>query len=65
MVCDAIDPVLITLLLQNEENRLLYDDGNGVQYGSFGDAALNGEGDTAEVQRENEALQRVVAKTSK
>jgi hypothetical protein len=52
-------------LLQSEENRLLYDDGNGVQYGSFGDAALNGEGDTAEVQRENEALQRVVAKTSK
>ncbi|KAM0254668.1 hypothetical protein ACHAQJ_006518 [Trichoderma viride] len=49
---------------ENEENRLLYDDGNGVQYGSFGDAALNGEGDTAEVQRENEALQRVVAKTS-
>jgi hypothetical protein len=53
------------VLLQSEENRLLYDDGNGVQYGSFGDAALNGEGDTAEVQRENEALQRVVAKTSK
>ncbi|KAL6889121.1 hypothetical protein GGI43DRAFT_225569 [Trichoderma evansii] len=49
---------------ESEENRLLYDDGNGVQYGSFGDAALNGEGDTAEVQRENEALQRVVAKTS-
>lgn len=36
-----------------------------MQYGSFGDAALNGEGDTAEAQRENEALQRVVAKTSK
>nr|WNZ75434.1 hypothetical protein [Trichoderma harzianum] len=49
---------------QSEENRLLYDDGNGMQYGSFGDAALNGEGDTAEAQRENEALQRVVAKTS-
>lgn len=53
------------VLLQSEENRLLYGDGNDVQYGSFGDAALNGEGDTAEVQRENEALQRVVAKTSK
>ncbi|KAL7931519.1 hypothetical protein V8C35DRAFT_282517 [Trichoderma chlorosporum] len=49
---------------ESEENRLLYDDGNGMQYGSFGDAALNGEGDTAEAQRENEALQRVVAKTS-
>lgn len=62
--CHAILPVLTTRL-QSEENRLLYDDGNGVQYGSFGDGALNGEGDTAEVQRENEALQRVVAKTSK
>ncbi|KAL7785926.1 late endosomal/lysosomal adaptor and MAPK and MTOR activator domain-containing protein [Trichoderma ceciliae] len=49
---------------ENEEDRLLYDDGNVMQYGSFGDAALNGEGDTAEAQRENEALQRVVAKTS-
>jgi hypothetical protein len=36
-----------------------------MQYGSFGDGTLNGEGDTAEAQRENEALQRVVAKTSK
>ncbi|KAL6853193.1 hypothetical protein J3F83DRAFT_512582 [Trichoderma novae-zelandiae] len=49
---------------ETEENRLLYDDGNGMQYGSFGDGALNGEGDNAEAQRENEALQRVVAKTS-
>ncbi|EGR44669.1 uncharacterized protein TRIREDRAFT_111991 [Trichoderma reesei QM6a] len=49
---------------ETEENRLLYDDGNGMQYGSFGDGTLNGEGDTAEAQRENEALQRVVAKTS-
>lgn len=49
---------------QGEESRLLYEDGNGMQYGSFGDAAMGGD-DTVEAQRENEALQRVVAKTSK
>src|SRR5690242_1907754 len=35
-----------------------------MQYGSFGDQAINGENDTVEAQRENEALQRVIAKTS-
>jgi hypothetical protein len=35
-----------------------------MQYGSFGDQAINGENDTLEAQRENEALQRVIAKTS-
>ncbi|KAH7261518.1 late endosomal/lysosomal adaptor and MAPK and MTOR activator-domain-containing protein [Fusarium redolens] len=49
---------------EEEENRLLYDDVNGMQYGSFGDQAINGENDTLEAQRENEALQRVIAKTS-
>ncbi|KAF9773301.1 hypothetical protein IL306_008939 [Fusarium sp. DS 682] len=49
---------------EEEENRLLYDDANGMQYGSFGDQAINGENDTLEAQRENEALQRVIAKTS-
>ncbi|CAM1505756.1 Fc.00g113930.m01.CDS01 [Cosmosporella sp. VM-42] len=49
---------------EDEENRLLYDDANGMQYGSFGDQNLAGENDTLEVQRENEALQRVVARTS-
>ncbi|KAJ4270550.1 hypothetical protein NW762_002238 [Fusarium torreyae] len=49
---------------EEEENRLLYDDANGMQYGSFGDQAISGENDTLEAQRENEALQRVVAKTS-
>ncbi|GJN73777.1 late endosomal/lysosomal adaptor and MAPK and MTOR activator domain-containing protein [Purpureocillium lilacinum] len=48
---------------ENEEGRLLYEDGNGMQYGSFGDPALGGD-ETIEAQRENEALQRVVAKTS-
>jgi hypothetical protein len=52
------------LFAQEEENRLLYDDANGMQYGSFGDQAINGENDTLESQRENEALQRVIAKTS-
>lgn len=35
-----------------------------MQYGSFGEG-LNGEHDTIEAQRENEAIQNVVAKTSK
>ncbi|KAH8172352.1 late endosomal/lysosomal adaptor and MAPK and MTOR activator domain-containing protein [Sarocladium implicatum] len=48
---------------EDEENRLLYDDANGAQYGSFGEPALSGD-DTVEAQRESEALQRVVAKTS-
>ncbi|KAF4998334.1 hypothetical protein FGRMN_3214 [Fusarium graminum] len=52
------------LFNKEEENRLLYDDANGMQYGSFGDQAINGENDTLESQRENEALQRVIAKTS-
>ncbi|KAI9150263.1 hypothetical protein HJFPF1_10022 [Paramyrothecium foliicola] len=49
---------------EDQENRLLFDDANGMQYGSFGDGALNGDVDTNEAQREHEALQRVVAKTS-
>ncbi|PFH61357.1 hypothetical protein XA68_17535 [Ophiocordyceps unilateralis] len=48
---------------ESEESRLLYEDGSGMQYGSFGDGALGGD-DTLEAQRESEALQRVVAKTS-
>ncbi|KAK2594195.1 hypothetical protein QQS21_008084 [Conoideocrella luteorostrata] len=48
---------------ESEENRLLYDDGHGMQYGSFNDPAMSCD-DTLEAQREHEALQRVVAKTS-
>ncbi|RCI16129.1 hypothetical protein L249_3083 [Ophiocordyceps polyrhachis-furcata BCC 54312] len=48
---------------ETEESRLLYDDGGGLQYGSFGDGVMGGD-DTIEAQREMEALQRVVAKTS-
>ncbi|KAH7323080.1 hypothetical protein B0I35DRAFT_390079 [Stachybotrys elegans] len=47
-----------------ETDRLIYDDSNGMPYGGFGDSILNGDVDTAEAQRENDALQRVVAKTS-
>ncbi|RDA89692.1 hypothetical protein CP533_5257 [Ophiocordyceps camponoti-saundersi (nom. inval.)] len=48
---------------ETEESRLLYEDGGGMQYGSFGDGVLGGD-DSLEAQREMEALQRVVAKTS-
>ncbi|KAG7109678.1 hypothetical protein HYQ44_011662 [Verticillium longisporum] len=49
---------------EDEESRLLFDDPNGIHYGSFGDQSMSGQEDPVEVQRENEALQRVVAKTS-
>jgi len=48
----------------DEDTGLLYDDANGIQYGSFGDHAVNGESDTVEVQRENEAIQHVISRTS-
>ncbi|KAJ3498865.1 hypothetical protein NLG97_g792 [Lecanicillium saksenae] len=47
---------------EQEENRLLYDDDVTMQYGSFAEA--HGGDDSVEAQRENEALQQVVAKTS-
>ncbi|KAF4595723.1 late endosomal/lysosomal adaptor and MAPK and MTOR activator domain-containing protein [Ophiocordyceps camponoti-floridani] len=48
---------------ETEESRLLYDDGSGMLYGSFGDGAMGGD-ETLEALREAEALQRVVARTS-
>lgn len=42
----------------------MYDDGHGMQYGSFNDQSMGGDY-TVEAQREHEALQRVIAKTSK
>ncbi|ROT43811.1 hypothetical protein SODALDRAFT_269421 [Sodiomyces alkalinus F11] len=49
---------------EDEESRLL-DDPNGIHYNSFGEPGINGQDNNpVEVQRENEALQRVVAKTS-
>lgn len=50
---------------QDEESRLLLDDPNNFQYGSFGDQNMNAQADPLESQREIEALQKVVAKTSK
>ncbi len=49
---------------QEDESRLLFDDPNGMHYGSFGEQQINGQDDPLEVQREIEALQRVVARTS-
>ena len=50
--------------LQDEESPLFMDDGNNLHYGSFDDPHLSGQDDPVEVQRENEALLRVVARTS-
>ncbi|VUC38245.1 unnamed protein product [Clonostachys rosea] len=46
-------------LREDEETALIYEEEHGVNYGSFG------EHDSNEAQRENEAIQSVVAKTSK
>ncbi|KAJ2898002.1 hypothetical protein MKZ38_004220 [Zalerion maritima] len=48
----------------DEESPLFIDDGNNIHYGSFNDQHMTGQEDPAEVQREIEALQRVVARTS-
>lgn len=56
-------PILI--YLQDDVSRLLFDDPTNIQYGSFGDHSLNPQADPLESQREVEALQRVVARTSK
>lgn len=51
---------------QDESSRLIFDDPNGHNYGSFGDQHVGvAQADPLEVQRETEALQKVVAQTSK
>lgn len=50
---------------QDDVSRLLFDDPNNLQYGSFGEHNMNSQADPLESQREVEALQRVVARTSK
>lgn len=51
---------------QDESSRLLFDDPHGHHYGSFADQhAGTTQADPQEVQRETEALQKVVAQTSK
>ncbi|KAH9907164.1 late endosomal/lysosomal adaptor and MAPK and MTOR activator-domain-containing protein [Xylariomycetidae sp. FL2044] len=49
---------------EDDVSRLLFDDANNLQYGSFGDHTMNPHTDPLESQREVEALQRVVARTS-
>ncbi len=57
--------MLIASILQDDVSRLLFDDPNHMQYGSFADHNLNSQADPLESQREVEALQRIVARTSK
>lgn len=59
------DQLLANRPLQEDESRLLLDDPNNFQYGSFGEQNANTHTDPLESQRELEALQKVVAKTSK
>ncbi|KAH8816018.1 late endosomal/lysosomal adaptor and MAPK and MTOR activator-domain-containing protein [Xylogone sp. PMI_703] len=50
---------------EDESSRLLYGDNQSHQYGSFGDQNVGiVQADPQEVQRETEALQKVVAQTS-
>jgi hypothetical protein len=54
------------LLHQDEHSRLLFDDPHGNHYGSFGEQSAGiVQADPQEVQRETEALQKVVMHTSK
>ncbi|TGJ86386.1 hypothetical protein E0Z10_g2381 [Xylaria hypoxylon] len=50
---------------EDDVARLLSDDPNYMQYGSFAEHNLNSQADPLESQREAEALQRIVARTSK
>lgn len=55
----------LTLSLnQDDEAQHLFDDPNNMHYGSFDQQHMAGQEDPQEVQREIEALQRVVARTS-
>ncbi|KAH8896600.1 hypothetical protein GQ53DRAFT_743239 [Thozetella sp. PMI_491] len=49
---------------EEDEAQRLFDDPSGMHYGSFDQQHLNGQEDPQEVQREIEALQQVVARTS-
>jgi len=50
----------------NENQRLLFDDSHNTQYGSFGEQQVGTtQIDPQDAARENEALQKVVAKTSR
>ncbi|CAK7269192.1 hypothetical protein SEPCBS57363_003476 [Sporothrix epigloea] len=49
---------------ENDSSRLLFEDDDGAHYGSFGEPAVNDQDDVQESQREFEALQNLVARTS-
>ncbi|KXX83062.1 hypothetical protein MMYC01_200469 [Madurella mycetomatis] len=49
---------------EDDEAQHLFDDPNNMHYGSFDQQHMMGQEDPQEVQREIEALQRVVARTS-
>ncbi|KAL2133839.1 hypothetical protein VTI74DRAFT_1562 [Chaetomium olivicolor] len=49
---------------EDDEAQHLFDDPNNIHYGSFDQQHMMGQEDPQEVQREIEALQRVVARTS-
>ena len=49
---------------EDDESRMLFEDADGTNYGSFGDAAMNDRDEARESQREAEALQSVVTRTS-
>ncbi|OAA57098.1 hypothetical protein SPI_07479 [Niveomyces insectorum RCEF 264] len=49
---------------EDDDSRLLFGDADGAHYGSFGEPTLSSQDDAQEVQRELEALQRIVARTS-
>ena len=50
--------------MEQDEEAPLFDDPANLQYGSFAEQNLTGQDDDMEAQREMEALQRVMAKTS-
>lgn len=57
---------LLSLISQDDNSRLLFDDPHNINYGSFGDqnpASL--QSDSQDVQGEAEALQKIVAQISK
>jgi len=49
---------------EDENSRLLFDDPHAVNYSSFGDQVAASQADPQDVQREAEALQKIVAQTS-
>ncbi|CAK7263937.1 hypothetical protein SEPCBS119000_000734 [Sporothrix epigloea] len=49
---------------ENDQSRPLFEDDDGAHYGSFGEQTINDQDDAQESQREFEALQNLVARTS-